>query len=121
MKSAMNHNQRIILDQLAREQYQRIYLQGKNGELSCPVCNEKVRLFLGIQEHPHFYHIKSPKKACPEPTLEELEPVFVERNGFRIPQGRTIIETTKSTSLYRPAKSVECTIPFNKIRKSSPF
>ncbi|MEH7246417.1 competence protein CoiA family protein [Neobacillus niacini] len=121
MKSAMKQNQRIILDQLAREQYQRIYLQGKNGELSCPVCNEKVRLFLGIQKHPHFYHIKYPEKACPEPILEELEPVFVERNGFRIPQGRTIIETTKSSSLHRPAKSVVCTIPFTKIESQAHF
>lgn len=115
MKIAMHQNQRIVLDQLAREQYQLLYMQGKNGELSCSVCNEKVRLFLGIQEEPYFYHIKSPEHQCPEPVIEEeLEAVIVERNGFRIPQGRTIIETTKNTSLFRPAKTIECSIPFKK-------
>ncbi|MEH6994572.1 ATP-dependent helicase [Neobacillus drentensis] len=114
MKTAMHQNQRIVLDQVAREQYQLIYLQGKNGELSCPVCNEKVRLFLGILEQPYFYHIKSPETSCPEPVIEEMEPIMVERNGFRIPQGRTIIETSKSTSLFRPSKTIECSLPFIK-------
>lgn len=121
MKTAMKHNQRIVLDQIAREQYQQIYLQGKNGDLSCPVCNEKVRLFLGIQEHPHFYHIKSPENACPEPVIEEFDPIIIERNGFRIPQGRTIIETTKGTSLFRSAKPIECTIPFKKNTTANPL
>ncbi|MFP7295811.1 UvrD-helicase domain-containing protein [Neobacillus niacini] len=114
MKTAMHQNQRIVLDQVAREQYQLLYLQGKNGELSCPVCNEKVRLFLGILKQPYFYHIKSPERSCPEPLLEQIQPIIVERNGFRIPQGRTILETTKSTSLFSPAKSIECTIPFTR-------
>ncbi|TDL62622.1 ATP-dependent helicase [Rhodococcus qingshengii] len=114
MKTAMHQNQRIVLDQVAREQYQLIYLQGKNGELSCPVCNEKVRLFLGILEQPYFYHIKSPETSCPEPVIEEMEPIMVERNGFRIPQGRTIIETSKSTSLFRPSKTIKCSLPFIK-------
>ncbi|MCM3690181.1 ATP-dependent helicase [Neobacillus niacini] len=114
MKTAMHQNQRIVLDQIGREQYQLLYLQGKNGELSCPVCNEKVRLFLGILEQPYFYHIKSPEHPCPEPVIEEKEPVMVERNGFRIPQGRTIIETTKSIGLFRPAKTIECSLPFIK-------
>lgn len=114
MKTAMHQNQRIVLDKVAREQYQLLYLQGKNGELSCPVCSEKVRLFLGIQEQPYFYHIKSPQHTCPEPIIEEMEPVIVERNGFRIPQGRTIIETTKNTSLFSPAKTIECSISFKK-------
>ncbi|MBY0144765.1 UvrD-helicase domain-containing protein [Neobacillus niacini] len=114
MKIAMNHNQRIVLDQLAREQYQQLYIQGKNNELTCPVCQEKVRLFLGIQEEPYFFHSKFPEKSCPEPDIEAIEPVIVERNGFRIPQGRNIIETTKTASLYRPAKTIECSIPFLK-------
>lgn len=92
MKTAMYQNHRILLDQLAREQYQLVYLQGKNGELSCPVCNEKVRLFLGIQEQPYFYHIKSPKHSCPEPVIEEPEPIIVERNGFRIPKEEPLLK-----------------------------
>jgi DNA helicase II / ATP-dependent DNA helicase PcrA len=115
MKTAMHQNQRIVLDQLAREQYQLLYIHGKNGELFCSVCNEKVRLFLGIQGEPHFYHIKSPEHKCSEPVIkEELDPVIVERNGFRIPQGRSITETPKNTSLFRPAKTIESPIPFKK-------
>ncbi|MDQ1004085.1 DNA helicase-2/ATP-dependent DNA helicase PcrA [Neobacillus niacini] len=115
MKIAMHQNQRIILDQLAREQYQLLYIHGKNGELFCPVCHEKVRLFLGIHEEPYFYHIKSPEHKCPEPTIEEdLAPIMVERNGFRIPQGRTITETPKNSGLFRPAKTIECPSPFKK-------
>ncbi|MEH7250700.1 ATP-dependent helicase [Neobacillus niacini] len=119
MKSAMNQKQRIILDQVAREQYQRIYMQGKNGELTCPICKEKVRLLLGIQDTPHFYHINSPDKSCPEPVIEDIEPVFVERNGFRIPQGRTLINTPKSTSLFRPAKTLECPTSFKKTERTN--
>lgn len=119
MKTAIHQNQRIVLDQLAREQYQLLYLQGKNDELSCPVCNEKVRLFLGIQEQPYFYHIKSPLHSCPDPVIEELEPIIVERNGFRIPQGKTIIETTKNTSLIRSAKTIECSIPFKNTERTN--
>jgi DNA helicase II / ATP-dependent DNA helicase PcrA len=116
MKIAMYQNQRIVLDQLAREQYQLIYLQGKNDELSCPVCTEKVRLFLGIQEQPYFYHTKSPERTCPEPetVIERDEPASIERDGFRIPKGRTIIEAPKSLSIFRPAKTLQCTIPFIK-------
>ncbi|WHY02124.1 ATP-dependent helicase [Neobacillus sp. DY30] len=115
MKTAMHQNQRVVLEQIAREQFQLLYIHGKNGELYCPVCNEKVRLFLGIHEEPYFYHIKSPEQKCPEPIIKENpEPVIVERNGFRIPQGRTIIETTKNTGLFRPAKAIECSIPLKK-------
>lgn len=116
MKIAMYQNQRIVLDQLAREQFQVIYLQGKNDELSCPVCTEKVRLFLGIQGQPYFYHTKSPNRVCPEPetVIERIEPESIERDGFRIPKGRTIIETAKSTSIFRTAKTLQSTIPFIK-------
>ena len=95
MKTAINQNQKIVLDQVAREQYQRIYLQGKNGELTCPFAMKKYDCFLEFR-NPHFYHIKSPEKSCPEPVIEEIEPIFVERNGFRIPQGRTITRHHKA-------------------------
>jgi DNA helicase II / ATP-dependent DNA helicase PcrA len=116
MKTAMYRNRRIGLEQLARDQYQKIYLSGKNGDLSCPVCHAKVRLFLGIQEQPRFYHVNSPEKNCTIPLIEvketEDETLFVERNGFRIPQGRTIIESEKRVDLFRPAKAIETKTPF---------
>ena len=116
MKTAIYQNQNITLEKLARDQYQKIFLAGKSGELYCPVCNEKVRLFLGIQLNPHFFHVHSPEKQCPDP----LPPIvkmdstehFIERNGFKIPQGRTITATPKDLELFKPAKNIEYTVPF---------
>lgn len=118
MKTAIYKNRQIILDQLDREQYQKIFIAGKNGELQCPVCKEKVRLFLGIQSFPHFFHVHSPESHCPEPSLPQvqtgIEPSYIERDGFHIPNGRTILETPKTVELFRPAKNIECTVPFIK-------
>ena len=116
MKTAMYQNRKIVLEQLAREQYQKIYLSGKNGDLSCPVCHEKVRLFLGIQGTPRFYHVNSPRRIAlslqwKKPKTRR-KPIYVERNGFRIPQGRTIIESEKSVDLFRPAKAIESKTSF---------
>ncbi|MDF2858867.1 MAG: ATP-dependent helicase, partial [Neobacillus sp.] len=116
MKTALYQNRRIGLENLARDQYQKIYLSGKNGDLSCPVCQEKVRLFLGIHDQPRFYHVNAPEKNCAIPLREEKETeketIYVERNGFRFPQGRTIIESEKSVDLFRPAKAIETKTPF---------
>src|SRR4051812_37688063 len=99
MKTAIYQNRQIVLDQLDRDQYQKIFIAGKNGELLCPVCTEKVRLFLGIQGSPHFFHAHSPEIHCPEPIPTqgkiENEQTYIERNGFKIPQGRSIVETPK--------------------------
>jgi DNA helicase-2/ATP-dependent DNA helicase PcrA len=121
MKTALYHNQNIALDQLDRGQYQRIFLAGKNGELSCPTCTEKVRLFLGIQDCPQFFHVHSPEKHCSDPavTLVNVESQnYIEQNGFNIPKGRTITETTKSIELFRPAKTIEYTVPYTRQSKS---
>jgi DNA helicase II / ATP-dependent DNA helicase PcrA len=117
MKTAMYQNRRMVLDQIERDQYQKIYIAGKNGELSCPVCLQKVRFNLGIQELPRFSHVNSKIADCiipniPAPTSEEIK--HVERNGFRIPQGRAIVDTPKSVSLFRPATLLETSVPFKK-------
>lgn len=112
MKTALYQNQRIVLGQLAREQYQKIYLAGKNGELYCPICNEKVRLVLGIQELPRFTHVHSPAIDCQLPAIVDTEPNHLELNGFRIPQGRTIVDSSKKIDLFRPAKTIEAAVPF---------
>lgn len=116
MKIAMYQNRRIGLDQLERDQYQKIYLAGKNGELTCPVCQQKVRFILGIHELPHFSHVNAKIADCIVPdvptTSEEIN--HVERNGFRIPQGRTIVDTPNNVSLFRPAKLIETSIAFKK-------
>ncbi|MBM7653664.1 ATP-dependent helicase [Neobacillus cucumis] len=121
MKTAIYQQQLISLSQLAREQYQKIYLAGKNGELKCPSCHEKVKLFLGIQPEPHFFHIHSPKKKCltPEPiiNLDEEAPPFIERNGFKIPQGRTVTVAKDGLEPFQSAKPIEYSVPFTPTNK----
>ncbi|GHH98443.1 UvrD-helicase domain-containing protein [Neobacillus kokaensis] len=114
MKSAIYQKQTISLDQLNREEYQKIYTAGKNGELHCPTCKETIQLFLGIQREPHFYHIYAPVKKCPEPAPTQIIHHFTERGGFRIPQGRTITETANSVNLFKQSRKIQSTISFNK-------
>lgn len=119
MKTAIYQNRTIVFDQLDRDQYQKIFLAGKNGELTCPICNERVRLFLGIQGFPRFFHAQSPDSQCPEPILLqnkiENKQNHYELNGFQIPKGRTILEAPKSVDPFIPAKNIEFTSPFTNI------
>jgi len=115
MKTAFYQQQLIRLSQLARDQYQKIYLAGKNGELVCPTCHEQVKLFLGIAMEPHFFHVQSPEKNCSDPDpikISEDTPHYIERNGFKIPQGRTITETNTNLELFQPAKPIEYSVPY---------
>ncbi|WP_223592787.1 UvrD-helicase domain-containing protein [Neobacillus bataviensis] len=114
MKTVIYQEQNINLTHLNRDEYQKIFLAGKNGELRCPVCNEKMRLFLGIKESPHFFHTFSPEKRCTEPVQPKINENFIERNGFKIPHGRTITEASTSQDLYKPAKTIEYEVLFNK-------
>src|SRR5438874_177228 len=122
MKTALYQNRMIVLDQVDRDQYQKLFISGKNGELFCPVCNEKVRLFLGIQGFPHFFHAQSPDTHCPEPSLPptktENKQNDNELNGFRIPKGRTITEAPKSIDPFTPAKNIEFATPFTNFTSS---
>jgi DNA helicase-2/ATP-dependent DNA helicase PcrA len=117
MKTAHYQNQLISIDQLDREDYQKIYNAGKHGELSCPACQEKVRLYLGINKSPHFFHINSVEKECqdvlPISRSEEVKEHFVEQNGFRIPKGRTIVEEPKSNTVFNQAKIISSEMPFS--------
>ncbi len=116
MKMAVYQQQNIVLDYLNRSDYQKIYLAGKNGELHCPVCSEKIRLFLGIKEDPHFYHVHAPKKDCPEPEVPTevniINENYIERDGFKIPKGRTITETPTIVDPFKSAKPISFTVPF---------
>ncbi|MDQ0198215.1 UvrD-helicase domain-containing protein [Neobacillus ginsengisoli] len=119
MKTAIYQNRTIVLDQFDRDQYQKIFIAGRNGELFCPVCNEKVRLFLGIQGFPRFFHAHSPENQCPEPILTQNNSETIlnyqDLNGFQIPKGRTILEAPKNYDLFTPAKNIEITTPFTNI------
>jgi len=117
MKTAIYQNQNIVLEQLSRDQYQKIFLAGKNGHLNCPICNENVRLFLGIRKEPYFFHTHSPEKHCPEPEIviddkADIQPTS-ELNGFSIPKGRTITKTPQLIDQFNAAKTIEYSVPFN--------
>ena len=117
MKTAIYQNQNIVLEQLSRDQYQKIFLAGKTGQLTCPTCNESVRLFLGIHKEPHFFHTHSPESHCPEPTviLEKVDSQPPsELNGFSIPKGRTITKTPQTIDRYKVSKTIEYSVPFNR-------
>ncbi|CAH2713450.1 Putative ATP-dependent DNA helicase YjcD [Neobacillus rhizosphaerae] len=126
MKTAIYQQQSIDLEHLAREQYQKIYLAGKNGELNCPVCHKKVRLYLGINvATPHFFHTHLLEQHCPDPspllvTTDDSEK-YIERNGFKIPKGRTITENPISAEPFRAAKHIEFTVPFNQSNGGTPL
>lgn len=116
MNSANYQNQLIVIDQLERDQYQNIYNAGKDGQLSCPSCHEKVYLYLGIKDAPHFFHIHSEGKNCPDhiplPVKNTVEQESVERNGFRIPKGRSITVDKKTDRLFKSPKIIETVAPF---------
>lgn len=96
MKSALHGNHIIHIDQLNRENFQHIYDEGKKGKLNCSVCGEKVRFYLGIQQTVHFYHVLKRNTPCQEMDLKDSsmpEKVdYVERNGFKIPVSRSIVD-----------------------------
>ncbi|GKU81829.1 UvrD-helicase domain-containing protein [Niallia sp. NCCP-28] len=109
MLSAFYVNTLIHLHSINRENLQKIYEDGKKGLLACPACGEAVRLYLGIKDIPHFYHY-SKKVDCKEDaatlsseTAAAIE--YEERNGFRIPKSRAIINESARTE-YKKTKQL---------------
>lgn len=114
MKTALYHERIISLQQLSRGEYQKIYLAGKNGSLRCSFCHKKVHLFLGIQDKsPYFFHPHAPNQSCPEHSVPSVQdPDFIERNGFNIPKGRAIAESSKGVEVFKQSRTVGTSIPF---------
>lgn len=90
MKSAIYQSGTVHLDTLGRDRYQKLYMAGRNGELSCPSCLEPVRLYLGIEKEPHFYHLYHPEKICAEAANPITETREIE--GFRVPSAKPVGE-----------------------------
>ncbi|WP_338449012.1 ATP-dependent helicase [Niallia oryzisoli] len=114
MKTAKQGNQLIVLDETNRSSYQRIYEDGKKGLLECPVCSEKVRLFLGIEKDPYFQHNYTKHSNCTDPEIEEqtaADLIVREVNGFRIPTSN-VITKTKNSGTFKTAKAVAYLPPF---------
>jgi DNA helicase-2/ATP-dependent DNA helicase PcrA len=111
MKTAIYENKTIQIKQMRREDFQSIYEAGKNGKLSCPVCGEKVRFYLGIQELPHFYHLSKKNPPCQDPIDMNTENArdkveYIERNGFKLPVSRTITADEHVTE-FKQARLVQ--------------
>lgn len=116
MNTALLDEKIIKINQLIREHLQMIYDAGKKGKLHCPLCNEKVRLYIGIEKEPHFFHLTK-SSSCPEPIhndnpiQEKVE--YVERNGFQIPVSRSISKI-EPRSEYKIPQRVQKLSPFKK-------
>lgn len=123
MNTAMFDDKYIDLKNLDRDEYQWIYEAGKKGQLQCSVCTETVRLYIGIDRSPHFFHLSKgqscgePVRNVSEPTAEEGE--YIERNGFRMPVSRTISTVEKKTEFKQPQRIAKYS-PFTKGNHSFP-
>ncbi|MBX9972012.1 UvrD-helicase domain-containing protein [Cytobacillus firmus] len=116
MKTAILHNKTVNLEQLNRESFQHIYEEGKKGKLFCPDCGASVRLYLGIMDEPHFYHIQQSSRMCKDKMMKQESAKieneeYIERNGFKIPVSRPIAsaavkEIESAFKKAQPAKNI---------------
>lgn len=94
MKNAKFHQEVIELANLSAELLQETIERGKKGLLSCPICGDSVRLYLGIHQEPHFFHTDRSKQPCDVTITHSQQPAttdaYIERNGFRLPTSRSI-------------------------------
>ncbi|RBN37816.1 ATP-dependent DNA helicase Rep, partial [Priestia megaterium] len=114
MQRALYQNQILNLAITARDRFQYLYEASLRGEITCAHCGEPVKLYLGIEHSPYFYHAQVPheREECSD-TLSETTAVqqikenpaeYRETNGFRIPKGRAIGEkssTVKEKATWR--------------------
>ncbi len=110
MKTAQKGNEIIHLDKINRTSYQQLHDESKKGLLECPVCSEKVVLFLGICKDPHFKHMITKNPICQDQEINRT-PVAAssnskELNGFNLPQSRSITHT-RDSNLANPFKSAQ--------------
>ncbi|MBT2639253.1 ATP-dependent helicase [Bacillus sp. ISL-39] len=118
MKTAKYNHQIISLDQYHREDYQKLYDDGKKGMLTCSVCGGPVRFYLGIKDKPHFYHHLSTKEDCNRQSESSLsvqpseKAEYIERNGFRIPKSRSITAEAEIEEKFVSSREVKIPSPF---------
>ena len=124
MKTAFYKNSLINLEQTNREDFQKLYEDGKKGLLSCSECREQVRLYLGIHNHPTFYHHLKRNSTCEDPFIQPSsnsdhdKDEYLERDGFRLPKSRTII-AAETTPSYKTAQALKILQPFNEQKATS--
>jgi DNA helicase II / ATP-dependent DNA helicase PcrA len=127
MKTAKYNQQIISLEQYSREDYQKLYDDGKKGMLTCSVCGDPVRLYLGIQDKPHFYHHLSNKEDCNDLNLQDTNPAkpaeiteYTEQNGFRIPKSRSITAEAEKEEQFVAPREIKIPSPFMPIPPAVP-
>ncbi|MCM3663082.1 ATP-dependent helicase [Mesobacillus subterraneus] len=127
MKTAKYNQQIISLEQYSREDYQKLYDDGKKGMLTCSVCGDPVRLYLGIQDKPHFYHHLSNKEDCNDLNLQDTNPAkpaeiteYTEQNGFRIPRSRSITAEAEKEEQFVAPREIKIPSPFMPIPPAVP-
>ena len=118
MKLAKSKTGLVDLQDISSSQLQVLFEQGKRDELTCPLCLEPVRLYLGIHEMPYFYHNRS-ISTCQGVNVErtnetdsKIETTNKELNGFQLPQSRTITETKVSPNPFMKARMLSGNPPF---------
>ncbi|MDQ0245263.1 DNA helicase-2/ATP-dependent DNA helicase PcrA [Bacillus fengqiuensis] len=127
LEHAIHQRKKIHLSRLSREKYQLIYEACLREEVTCQHCGEPVRLYLGIEQAPHFYHAAAPhsRAACEEtgPAAFSLQldkdegkkEEHTVRNGFRLPKSRPIGAQPDNNSItWKHSTSVDLLPPFKK-------
>ncbi|MGM7719652.1 UvrD-helicase domain-containing protein [Metabacillus sp. Hm71] len=132
MKYARMKDLELSLTTLPREDYQRIYEASLKNDVTCKACGKPVKLYIGINQQPHFYHLmKEDSKTCnkldshpstqSKLTLQQsiMESNYTEQNGFRLPKSRAIATTERPiVSEWRLPTALKGRTPF--IVKSQP-
>ena len=108
MNSAKMKETIISLTQLPQQEFQRIYEESLKEAVSCRCCGKPVKLYLGINHPPYFFHSnKELNETCQKQfqinfpdQVEQTSEVktaedFSEQNGFRIPKSRSIATAEK--------------------------
>jgi len=126
MNSAKMKESIISLAQLPQQEFQRIYEESLKEAVICRCCEKPVKLYLGINHPPYFYHSNQKlNEACQkqfkvdfpvqlEPAVEvKTTENFSEQNGFRIPKSRSIATVDKpEENEWREPKTLKGRSPF---------
>ncbi|WP_243292933.1 ATP-dependent helicase [Bacillus sp. FJAT-47783] len=120
LKYAKWNERTIYLDRLERSEYQRIFTAAKKSEVRCLQCENEVRLYLGIQQTPYFYHLNSKYDSICGDNEQPPVAATVEENkeaisvgGFHLPKGRSIKQKeAKDLTQWKAAKKAIIQKPF---------
>ncbi|RAS73820.1 ATP-dependent helicase [Priestia endophytica] len=104
MNQAIYQNEMISLSTMKRELYQSLYEESQRGLVTCAHCHESVKLYIGMEKKPYFYHalkpyerpecIKSIEEKEQKKVVKETKPAYRESAGFRLPTSRAISGNT---------------------------